>query len=252
MIRLVLALLALFWPAVAGAERIVAGLSQNRVAITANFDGSEIIVYGAVRREAPAPEAPLDIIVTVEGPATPVIVRRKSRVAGIWINTEAVEIDLAPSFYAIAATGSPGEILSETENLRHRITIPRAIRAVGVAHAATDAPTFTDALIRLRRADGSYKQDDEGILLAEDTLFRTDVELPANLTEGRFRVRIFLVRDGAVIDSHETAVDVQKEGLERALHAMAMRQPLAYGILSLVLAVLAGWAASAAFRFLRP
>ncbi len=35
-------------------ETIVAGLSQNRVSITAHFDGSEILIYGAVKREAPA------------------------------------------------------------------------------------------------------------------------------------------------------------------------------------------------------
>ena len=36
-------------------ETIVSGLSQNRVSITADFDGSEILIYGAVKRETPAP-----------------------------------------------------------------------------------------------------------------------------------------------------------------------------------------------------
>jgi uncharacterized protein (TIGR02186 family) len=250
--RALAAVLALaLWPAVAAAERIVAGLSQTTVAITANFNGSEILVYGAVQRDAPAPDDRLDVIVTVAGPATPVIVRRKSRVAGIWINTEAVEIDLAPSFYAIATTAPLDQILSETDNLRYRIDTPKAIRAVGIADMAADAPTFTEALVRLRRADGSYVRDDESVSLAEQTLFRADVTLPANLTEGRFRVRIFLVREGRVIDTHETAIDVQKQGLERMLHALAMDQPLIYGLLSLVLAVAAGWGASAAFGLLR-
>jgi hypothetical protein len=47
-------LLALALPA--RAETMVAGLSQNRVSITANFDGSEILVFAAVAREAPVPE----------------------------------------------------------------------------------------------------------------------------------------------------------------------------------------------------
>ncbi|HEX9859282.1 MAG TPA: TIGR02186 family protein, partial [Paracoccaceae bacterium] len=57
-------------------EQIVAGLSQNRVSITANFDGSEILIYGAVKRESPAPDNfPLQVIVTVEGPSKAQIVR---------------------------------------------------------------------------------------------------------------------------------------------------------------------------------
>ena len=61
-------------------EEVVAGLSQNRVAITANFDGSEILIYGAVKRMAPAPVAdgPLQVVVTVAGPLEPITVRRNS------------------------------------------------------------------------------------------------------------------------------------------------------------------------------
>lgn len=245
---------ALLWLALAGAagaEAIVAGLSQNRVGITANFDGSEIIVYGAVRREAPPPEGPLDVIVTVEGPSGPVTVRRKARRWGIWVNAEQVRIRAAPSFYAVATTGPLDAILSETENLRHKISIDRAIRAVGIAAEAEDSPTFTEALIRLRRDSGAYLLREGVVELTADTLLRADVLLPANLTEGRFRVRVFLVRGGAVVDHVETAIDVEKQGIERWLHRLAFDRPLAYGALSLAIAVAAGWAASAAFSAIR-
>ena len=57
MVRLLLLLLAVALPASAE-EEVVAGLSQNRIAITANFDGSELLIFGAVKREAPPPRAP--------------------------------------------------------------------------------------------------------------------------------------------------------------------------------------------------
>jgi uncharacterized protein (TIGR02186 family) len=249
MIRLLLILLLVALPA--GAETVVAGLSQNRVAITANFDGSEILVFGAVARDAPVPPGQLDVIVTIEGPAGPVIVRRKARRAGIWVNTDAVGIDTAPSFYAIATTGPLSEILSETDNLRHRISIGRAVRTIGASGQAADSPVFTDALIRLRRASGVYLVEDGGVTLERDTLIRADVRLPANLTEGIFRARIFLLREGRVVAVEETAIDVQKAGIERFLHRLALDRPLIYGILSLSLAILAGWLASAAFTWLR-
>ena len=59
----------------AQAEEIVADLSQTRVAITANFDGSEILIFGAVRREEAMPEGPLAVIITVEGPSERTTVR---------------------------------------------------------------------------------------------------------------------------------------------------------------------------------
>ena len=55
MLRLVSLLICLALPVMAQ-EGVVLGLSQNRVAITANFDGSEILVFGAVKREEAIPD----------------------------------------------------------------------------------------------------------------------------------------------------------------------------------------------------
>lgn len=251
MIRVALFGLALTCPA--GAEEaIVSGLSQNRVSITADFVGSEILVYGAVKRDAPAPEgSPLEVIVTVEGPATAVTVRRKERVAGIWINNAAVRVDSAPSFFAVATTGPLNHILSDTENLRFNITIERVIRAVGITAEAEKAGEFLLALLRVRTQEDRYRVLEGKVELTEDTLFRTDVELPANLIEGEYKVRIFLLRDQKVVALQERVVGVRKVGLERFIFKLAHEQPLIYGLVSLVLAALAGWAASTAFRLMR-
>lgn len=233
-------------------ETIVAGLSQNRVSITADFDGSEILIYGAVKRDAPAPDGgPLEVIVTVEGPATPVAVRRKGRVAGIWVNNASVMIDSAPSFYAVATTGPLRHILSDVDNLRYGITIERVIRAIGISGEADKSGEFILALLRVRTNEGRYRILEGKVELTEDTLFRTDVELPANLTEGEYKVRLFLLRDKRVVASQERVIGVRKEGLERFVFNLAKQQPLVYGLVSLVLAAVAGWGASAAFRLIR-
>jgi len=250
MIRLALILLALAWP-VRG-EQVVAGLSQNRVAITANFDGSEILIFGAVKRETTPPaDPPLEVVVTIAGPSVPLTVRRKERRYGIWINADAVEIDAAPSFYAVATSGPLDQVLSAVEDLRHRVSIPRAIRSVGAPAEIEDAETFTEALIRIRKASDLYQLKENTVLVSEDTLFRTSVALPANLTEGAYTTRIFLTRGGAVLDAYETRIDVQKVGLERWIYTLAHERPLIYGILSLAIAIAAGWGASAIFRYLR-
>lgn len=252
MIRALLLFLSLSLPAVAQ-EQIVAGMSQNRVSITADFDGSEILIYGAVKRNAPPPEGqgPLEVIVTVEGPSTPVTVRRKARVAGIWVNNAEVRISSAPSFYAVATTGPLDYILSDTDNLRHSITIERVIRSVGIASEAERAGEFVLGLLRVRTDDGRYRILQGKVELTEETLFRTDVVLPANLTEGEYKVRLFLLRDKQVIAVQERVIGVRKEGLERWVFNLAQEQPLIYGLVSLVLAAVAGWGASAAFRLVR-
>lgn len=250
MLRAALFLLTLALPV--QAEEIVAALSQNRVSITANFDGSEILIFGAVKREAPAPDvAPLGVIVTVAGPSKAVAVRRKSKRFGIWVNTELVEVDRAPSLYAIATNAPFQDILRDTEDLRYRISIPRAIRSVGAPMSVENPATFTEALIRIRTKNKLYQMNPGSVDLDEETLFSTSVALPANLTEGQYTARIFLTRNGRVIDTHETIIPVQKVGLERWLYNLAHDKPLVYGLLSLFIAITAGWGASAVFRYIR-
>lgn len=248
MIRAALLLLLLALPA--SAEEVVAGLSQSRVAITTSFEGSEILVFGAVKREEPIPpENPLHVIVTVSGPSEPVTVRRKERRFGIWINTDAVEIDAAPTFYAVATSAPWTEVISNVEDLRHTVSIPRAIRSVGLG--VTEGEEFVEALMRIRAREDRYQLRMGAVEVRESTLFRASIALPANLTEGDYVARFFLTRNGQVLDVYETEIDVRKVGLERFLYNLAHDQPLVYGLMSLAIAIAAGWGASAAFRLIR-
>ena len=232
-------------------EEVVLGLSRNQISISTDFDGSEILIYGAIKRETPINAEPLQVIVTVAGPSVPLNVRRKSRVAGIWVNTESVQVDRAPSFYAIATSAPWEDTISNVEDLRHGVSIPRAIRSVGAPMEVTDSQNFTAALIRIRENNDLYQLNESAVTLREQTLFDTAITLPANLTEGTYPTRIFLTRGGAVVSKLETEIEVRKVGLERWLFTLSRQQPLVYGLLSLAIAAIAGWGASAIFRVIR-
>jgi uncharacterized protein (TIGR02186 family) len=233
------------------AEEVVADLSKDEVAITANFDGSDILIYGAVKRETPPADGPMEVIITVSGPKQAVNVRKKDWRFGIWVNASAVEVDEAPSFYAVASSGALSKVLTRTEDLRHQISIPRAIRSVGAPSTVENAAEFTEALIRIRTDKNLYQQLDNSVNLFDETLFSTTIDLPANLVEGPYDTHIYLVRNGLVIDDYETVINVNKVGLERWIYDLAHERPLIYGLLSLFIAIVAGWMASAVFRYIR-
>ena len=233
-------------------EEILAGLSQKQLSLTVNFEGSEILVFGAVRREAPLPEeGELHVIVTIEGPPTPAVIWRKARRLGIWVNVESMRIRAAPSFYAVASTGPLDRILSLDSDLRHRISTRLAIFEAREDATVANPAAFSDALVRIRQNENLYQKLETSVMLERDTLFSTTISLPKNLVEGTYATRVFLVRDGAVIDRFDTEIDVQKAVLERWLYNMAYEQPYLYGVLALTLALFFGWGASAAFRVLR-
>ena len=72
--RLLFALLALSGPV--SAQDIVLGMSKNEIGITAFFNGSEILIFGALKHETAASSAgDLDVVVTIASPRNPVTAR---------------------------------------------------------------------------------------------------------------------------------------------------------------------------------
>ena len=247
--RFLIALLFLALPA--AAEEVVLGLSHDEVAITTSFDGSEIFVFGAVKREAPIPDGELGVIVTIAGPSVPVTVRRKERRFGIWVNTEGVDIEAAPSYYAVATSANFDDVLSIRENLRHKVSVPSMIETISAPETVIDASTYVQALMRIREDAGSFLLMEGAVVIDDETLFRTRIQLPSALIEGAYATRIFLTRDGEVVSEYETSIEVRKVGLERWLFTLSREQPVLYGLMSLAIAIFAGWGASAAFSLLR-
>ncbi|SFJ38440.1 TIGR02186 family protein [Jannaschia pohangensis] len=253
MTRLV-ALLAVFllsiWPVTA--EEIVADLSQDRISISTNFDGSEILIFGAIKRDQPQPVGTrMAVIITVTGPREDVTIRRKERRLGIWVNTDSVDVAGAPSFYAVASSIPLAQALSPEADDQWHISTARALRGPGMGTMSDDEPEFLDALIRVNTTAGLYGSAEGSVAVRDATLFSTTVALPSDLVEGSYATRIFLTRDGEVIDSFATSIYVQKIGMERWIYNLAHEQPVVYGLLSLFIAIAAGWSAAAVFRFVR-
>ena len=73
-----------------GPEGIEIGLSTDRVSITADFTGADLTIFGALDNADPlvSRQGRYDVIVVLEGPPRPVVVRRKDRILGMWINVE--------------------------------------------------------------------------------------------------------------------------------------------------------------------
>lgn len=235
-------------------EVVVAGLSQHDVSLTTGFAGSELFVYGAVRRTdaTPEPESELHIVIAITGPEAPVLVRRKERRFGIWTNGPGVQIDAAPSFYVVASSGSFRETVSWTEDLRHRIGLDYLIKLIDAPAWVENREEYRVAVARVRQAQGLYSMLPYAVRVIQNTLFETRIELPADLIEGDYTARVFLVRDQKVLDVFTDKIEVRRAPLGRFIYMAAKEHSAAYGMASLAIALLAGWLASAFFRTFFP
>jgi uncharacterized protein (TIGR02186 family) len=235
-------------------ESVQADVSARNVAVTSSFNGTEIVVFGAVdNSQQPSAESNYyDVVIVVEGVPGRIVARRKNNVAGLWLNTSSAIFDLVPSYYAITSTRPVEEIVPDEFRVLHGIGFHniRFRPAVGQQYALSteDLNEFRDAIIRLKQKEGLYVRDNFGVAFIGRSLFRASIVLPANVTVGPFETRVMLFREDKLLSQYSVRLNLEREGLERHLHAFAFRYPTLYGLVTVAIAIAAGLVASTVFR----
>jgi len=228
----------------ARAEDLVSGVSQDTIQITSNYTGTDIVVFGAIER--PQNIQGRNIVVVVRGPDEAMTVRRRSRIAGVWVNSDAARFEGLPAYYYLASTEPVARIAPPDALARYGIGL-QALKpsATGSHH---DPEPFRQAVIRHLRQTGLYVESPGSIDFLSETLFRTKVPVPAGVTRGQYNVEVYLFRDGEVVSAQSTPFFVDATGLERRLFNMAHNAPLTYGLACVAMAMMLGWISAVLFR----
>lgn len=226
----------------ARANSLVADLSRHLVAITTGFVGTDVLLFGATDDAG-------DVVVIVRGPDRPVVVHRKSRVLGVWVNTAKMTFDRAPSFYAIASSRPLAEIAQETVLARQQMGLDRLRLDLPRAKASENvAAEWRAGLIRNHESLGLYRAEVGRVVFLGNRLFRARIPLPANVPTGTYQVEVFLLQDGRVVSAQTTPLNVSKIGAEAEIYDFAYQSPPLYGLIAILVALMAGWAAHLVFR----
>jgi uncharacterized protein (TIGR02186 family) len=239
---LLFALLLMAAPALAE-EGLTSGLSQDYLQITSTFAGSELTVFGDV--ENPTGTDPRDIVVVVRGPDTLMTVRRKDRIAGLWINNARAKMWL-PAYYFVTATRPLNDIAEADTLARYELGL-YDLRAEILASDGDERP-YIASLVRAQKRAGLYIQTDSGVEMQSATLFRVHVPIPAAVPRGSYTVEVYLFRNGDVVAAQSTPFYVDQAGFERRVFEFAHTKPLTYGVFTVLMAVALGWASMFLFR----
>jgi len=228
--------------AVARAARpLVADLSSKQIQISTGFTGAHLLLFGST-------DGAGDVVVVVRGPKRNEIVRRKERTAGIWINGTSVEFAGVPVYYHVATSRPLQDFANEETLKKYRIGVPRLRMPAQSSAPPSVVREFRDALIRLKRKGKLYGESPGAVTVKDGRLFRTEITFPSTVPTGTYSAEVYLFRRGEPIGTSLTPITVHKVGLEAAIFEFAHRYAAIYGIVAVLIALVAGWAAGAIFR----
>jgi uncharacterized protein (TIGR02186 family) len=221
---------------------LITDLSSHLIAITSSFTGTELLLFGAI-------DEPGDIVVVVRGPTATSVVRRKRPTLGFWLTRRSESFDNVPAYYAVATSRplreiAPHSLLQRlqigTENLRFRY--------LGTAPRGESIADYERSIVRLKLRDGLYREGIGAVDFLGPKLFRTEISFPSTAPVGTYQTEVYLVRDERIVAAQSTPLFIDKQGIEQEVYDFSRAEPAVYGLVAVLMAVLAGWVAAIAFR----
>lgn len=238
--------MSIFMIATAYAETLVTDLSQNQIQITSQFAGSQLLLFGALERHAAesiqtdeisVQGLDYDIIVVVQSEPRDLVIRKKEKVAGIWINNQNEIVRDVPGYYVIDSTRPLDDFLSPLDQR----TLGLGLKNIKVTNENDiEVEEYKEALIRNMVSKRLYQEASGNVIVKDEILFRANLDFPSNMPVGKYIADVYLVRDGNIIIKHSTDLLVDKIGIERLIYNFAHEFPPFYGILAVIVAITAG------------
>jgi uncharacterized protein (TIGR02186 family) len=227
---------------------LVPEISQHEVHVRQGFTGADLLLFGAILSpEGSRAAQDYDIVVVLEGPLQSIVLREKQKIAGMWINADSMEFRSAPSYFAVASSRPIGKIVDDKTAAIYELGLKwLQLSPIGVIDP-NEQRRFSGGLVDLMRREGFYREDEGAVKISGQVLYSARMSLPSSVQVGTYTAETFAIRNGKVVASAITRVEVTKEGFERFVAVTAEEHGLLYGLFAVFVSVGMGWVAGRLF-----
>lgn len=230
-----------------GAFAVTSEVTPDRVSVNSLYHGSKVVVTG----EADAGE---DIIIKFSSPEKKAHLRKKGKTGGLlWMNVGELEFDPVSDVYLVYSTKNIDSILSPDQQDRYVLGYNAFKRLVEVSPVRDEAEKkkWVDEFLKFKEKnrvygifEGKVQTDTKG----DRETFTVTVDLPYQAPPQEYIVSVYGVKNNSVQDFKETPLVVETVGALNLISNMAFHKASMYGIVSILIAIAAGFIVSVIFK----
>jgi uncharacterized protein (TIGR02186 family) len=227
---------------------LTAKANHDHIAIDFSYHGSTVTVRGES-------EAGLDLVVKITSPDGRQSMNRKGKVAGfLWMNVGSLTFEKAPNLYEVFSTRELDEILSAEERATHTIGYDALEDHVEIdpAGSAEEKAKWFRQFVAFKESSKLYTEGSERLETRQLENGRQEYELstrwPHQAPPGEYTVTVYAIADGKVTETAECKVHVEQTGIVKTLASMARDSASLYAILSIGIALSAGFGVGMVLR----
>jgi len=231
----------------AAAAELTAIANHDHIKIDFMYHGSSLSIRGVS-------DPGTDLVVKIASPEGHQALKRKGKVAGLlWMNVGELKFDHVPNFYAVHSTKKLEDILSAEEMDKYVIGYPALERHVDISPVSGQEEKdrwFTEFL-RFKESSKLFAASSGSISITNNDgkqNYYILTEWPYQAPPGDYLVSVYAVKDKKITEKAEAKVQVEQAGIVKTLSGMAKESASAYGLLSIIAALGAGFGVGLIFR----
>jgi uncharacterized protein (TIGR02186 family) len=223
-------------------------LAPNVILMGATYNGTTLLVSGAIPKDAEA-------FVRVTGELEDVKLKKKGRALGLlWMNMGSVNIRQAPNVFLLCPSKALEEISQTNQENWRRLGLGfEGLKGrVGVTPASEDKDALFKEFVKLKEIKELYAVYENAIAYGSTSgsmkPFTATVGIPSDMPQGVFKIEVFAIRDDAVLAAGTQEMKVAEVGLPAMMSSMAFHHGTLYGIVAVMVAILAGLLTGVVFK----
>jgi uncharacterized protein (TIGR02186 family) len=184
------------------------------------------------------------VVIVVRGSGASEVFNKVGRVGPIWVNTGKVTISAVPSVLLVFSSEPVSACLNRAALDSYQLDSAALKRQMRIETKVPD-PGIANDFLMLKAKRGIYQLAGGGIQTrapGEDGLpYSLEFHLPRSVSPGIYRVSVLECRNGEVVENSEVDLRVVEVGFPALVVRLAMQRPATYGLISVVIAMLAGF-----------
>lgn len=170
--------------------------------------------------------------------------KEKGKAMGLlWMNLNSIVFRNVPEVFLVSSSGAFSGS-AENSGTMNKIGLSSLKDSIGVEAEKTDKVLAISELLKLKQQEGLYRETSGNISYTAakggQKPFYAEIQVPSRLVPGEYTLELSAVRDGQIISSASQPVSASFSGFPRLMSSIAFGNPLLYGILATVIAILSG------------
>ena len=217
-------------------------ISDQEIQIRTDFNGKEVIIFGLT-------DPSFNTILTIKGPKKNIMLSKKERVFGFWLETKKIVYKDIPSIFFISSSSPINDILNYDLILKKGLLFEELVSSLITKRNFINQKEILEwntNLIRLQKNKQHYKNYD--LKIVDNKLFQSRIFFPNTTIPGIYNVDIIQTKNKQIISERNKRIIIKKTGIGNKIYIYAQKNPAIYGLVSIFFAITAGLAAAAVFR----